>query len=50
MENDSRMALAGLVCIAVIVAGIMIEKYWDCRLTTRLSQNECLFGPVVNVP
>jgi len=45
MKADSRLAVFCLVCFAILIAGIMVEKYWDCRLRTKLSQNECLFTP-----
>lgn len=45
MKADGRLAVFCLVCFAILIAGIMVEKYGDCRLTTKLSQNECLFTP-----
>ncbi|SFM17176.1 hypothetical protein SAMN03159423_5771 [Bradyrhizobium sp. NFR13] len=45
MKADSLLAVFCLVCFAILIAGIMVEKYWDCRVRTKLSQNECLFTP-----
>ena len=43
MQDDSRLAVFCLVLFALLVAGIMVEKFWDCRLTKRQSQSACLF-------
>jgi hypothetical protein len=39
---DNRLALVCLVVIAVLIAGIMVETYWDCRLLQRGSITECM--------
>ena len=43
MEKDSRLAVVCLIVLAIVLAGIMVEKFWDCRLTKGLSQADCLF-------
>jgi hypothetical protein len=45
MKADSRLAVFCLVCFAILIAGIMVEKFWDCRLTKGLTESECLFTP-----
>jgi hypothetical protein len=44
MKADQRVAAFSLVVLAVLIAGIMVEKYWDCRLKG-LSESERLFTP-----
>jgi hypothetical protein len=46
MKADQRVAVFCLVVLAVLIAGIMVEKFWDCRLTKGLSESACLFTPV----
>jgi hypothetical protein len=44
MKADSRLAAFCLVCFAILIAGIMVEKFWDCGLKG-LSESACLFTP-----
>ncbi len=39
---DNRIAAFCLVVIALLIAGIMVETYWDCRLLQRGSITECM--------
>jgi hypothetical protein len=39
---DSRIAAFCLVVIAVLIAGIMVETYWDCRLLRNGSVAQCV--------
>ena len=51
MKSDQRFALICLFFIAIVVAGVMVEKFWHCRLTQKMSQSECLFtGALYVVP
>jgi hypothetical protein len=43
MKADQRLAVFCLVVLAILIAGIMVEKFWDCRLTKGLSESDCLF-------
>ena len=40
--SNSRLAVLVLSVIALLVAGLMVEAYWDCRLLKHHSMNECL--------
>ena len=40
---NGRLAAFFLVVLALVIAGIMVETYWDCRLKRRL-MNECIPG------
>ena len=42
MKTENRFALLLLVGLAIVIAGIMVETYWDCRLHRRLSMRECI--------
>lgn len=42
--SHQRLAAILLAIIALAMAGIMVETYWDCRLRGRHSMNECLPG------
>ena len=42
MKTDSRFALLLLAVLAIVIAGIMVETYWDCRLRRGLSMRECI--------
>jgi hypothetical protein len=44
MKADSRLAVFCLIVLAILIAGIMVEKFWDCRLKGR-SEQACLFIP-----
>lgn len=49
MKSDQRFALICLVFIAIVVAGVMVEKFWDCRVTHKMTQSECLFTGALHV-
>jgi hypothetical protein len=34
-----------LIARAVLVAHIMVENFWDCRLTKGLPESDCLLTP-----
>ena len=42
MKTDNRFALLLLAVLAIVIAGIMVETYWDCRLHRGLSMRECI--------
>jgi hypothetical protein len=42
MKTENRFALLLLAVLAIVIAGIMIETYWDCRLHRLLSMRECI--------
>ena len=42
MKTENRVALLLLVGLAIVIAGIMVETYWNCRLHHRLSMRECI--------
>lgn len=42
MKTDNRFALLLLAVLAIVIAGVMVETYWDCRLHRRLSMRECI--------
>jgi hypothetical protein len=42
MKTDNRIALLLLAVLAIVIAGIMVETYWDCRLHRGLSMRECI--------
>jgi hypothetical protein len=44
MKNENRFALFCLVAIAVVIAGFMVETYWNCRLIKLASERECMPG------
>jgi hypothetical protein len=44
MKKESRIALFCLVVIALILAGFMVEAYWNCRLVKLASKRECMPG------
>jgi FtsZ-interacting cell division protein ZipA len=39
---NNRLAILILIVIAIAVAGIMVETYWDCRLLKGGSFKECV--------
>jgi len=41
-SNSRLSAVVLLSLLAPIIAGIMIETYWDCRLKARHAMRECL--------
>ena len=45
MKADNRLAVFCLIVLAIVIAGIMVEQFWDCRLNKRLSEWACLFTP-----
>ena len=45
MKADNRLAIFCLIVLAIVIAGIMVEKFWDCRLHKGLPQSVCLFTP-----
>jgi hypothetical protein len=45
MKSDNRLAVFCLIVLAILIAGIMVEKFWDCRLHKGLSEWACLFTP-----
>jgi hypothetical protein len=44
MKADSRLAVFRVVCFAILIAGIVVEMFWDCRLKGLL-ESACLFTP-----
>jgi hypothetical protein len=42
MKTDNRFALILLAVLAFVIAGFMVETYWDCRLQRGLSMRECI--------
>ena len=42
MKTDNRFALLLLAVLAIVIAGLMVETYWDCRLRRGLSMLECI--------
>jgi hypothetical protein len=42
MKADNRFALLLLAVLAIVIAGITVETYWDCRLHRGLSMRECI--------
>lgn len=49
MESENRLAIFCLVLLTILIAGILVETFWDCRLKGR-SEGECLQGSPVSVP
>ena len=50
MKADNRLAVFCLIVLAILIAGIMVEKFWDCRLNMGRSEWACLFAPVPYTP
>jgi hypothetical protein len=44
MKKENRFALFCFVVIAFLLAGFMVETYWNCRLIKLTSQRECMPG------
>jgi hypothetical protein len=44
MKTENRFALFCLVVIAFLLAGFMVETYWNCRLIKLASQRKCMPG------
>jgi len=42
MKKENRFALFCLGVIAFLLAGFMVETYWDCRLVRLASGPECM--------
>jgi hypothetical protein len=40
--SNSNLAIAILIFMAIAVAGIMVETYWDCRLLKGGAFKECV--------
>jgi hypothetical protein len=40
--KQNTVALLLLALIGILIAGLMVETYWDCRLTKKMSMRECL--------
>jgi FtsZ-interacting cell division protein ZipA len=40
--TNSRLAILILIVMAIAMAGIMVETYWECRLLKGRSFNECV--------
>jgi FtsZ-interacting cell division protein ZipA len=40
--TNSRLAILILIVMAIAMAGIMVETYWDCRLLKGGSFKECV--------
>jgi hypothetical protein len=40
--TNSRIAIAILILLALAIAGIMVETYWDCRLLKGGSFKACV--------
>jgi hypothetical protein len=51
MKKESRLALFCLAVIVFLLAGFMVEAYWDCRLIKLASRPECMpgSGPAVRL-
>jgi hypothetical protein len=49
MKADNRLAVFCLVVLSIIIAGIMVEKFWDCRLKGG-AEEACLFTPAPYTP
>jgi hypothetical protein len=50
MKAENRFAIFCLVVLAVLTAGVMLEKFWDCRLKQHLSATLCVTGPTGVMP
>ena len=44
MKKENRFALFCFVVIAFLLAGYMVETYWNCRLIKLASGRECMPG------
>jgi hypothetical protein len=42
MRHESIIAAVVLAAIALLVAGYMVETYWDCRLMQHKSYRDCV--------
>jgi hypothetical protein len=42
--TNSRLAALILILLALVIAGIMVETYWDCRLLKGASLKACMPG------
>jgi hypothetical protein len=40
--SNSRIAAILLAVLALVLAGLMVEFYWDCRLLKHGTMQECL--------
>jgi hypothetical protein len=40
--NDRRVAILCLAVLAFLIAGLMVETYWDCRLLKGGTMQSCL--------
>ncbi len=40
--SNQRLAAILLAVLALVIAGIMVETYWDCRLHRGHSMRECM--------
>ena len=40
--REDRFAILCLAVIALLITGVMVETYWDCRLLKGGSMRECL--------
>ena len=40
--TNSRLAILLLIILALAIGGIMVETYWDCRLSKGRSFSECV--------
>jgi hypothetical protein len=40
--NNSGLAVLILLAIAVVVAGLTVENYWDCQLIRHYAAKDCL--------
>ncbi|MDF0495185.1 MULTISPECIES: hypothetical protein [Bradyrhizobium] len=42
--SNSRVATLVLAVIALLIAGMMVEFYWDCRLLKGGTMKDCMPG------
>ena len=40
--TNTRVAVLLLAVLALVIAGLMVETYWDCRLLKGGSLKECM--------
>ena len=43
MTSDNRLAVFCLIVIAIVCAGLKLEKYWDCRLKKGGWRGDCWY-------
>jgi hypothetical protein len=41
MKNEARIAVILLAALALVIAGVMVETYWECRAKVG-SYNQCV--------